>query len=196
MQDHDRFVEPPAAEAGISERVAKQAPRSVLQRPVGPGMILAIILGVVLVRGWLIEGLIVSGRSMEPTLHDRERLLVLKKHYSAKNLPSRGDIVIFSAPGDGEPVVKRVVGLPGEVLQTWGSRVFINGELLSEPYAYGRQPTPRALQIPPGYVYLLGDNRDNSEDSRYFGPIDLQNIRGRAVLVLWPPPPQLVTSVE
>ncbi|NIM05742.1 MAG: signal peptidase I, partial [Armatimonadetes bacterium] len=88
--------------------------RSFFRRPVGPGMIIAIVIGVVVVRGWLIEGAIVTGGSMEPTLHSGERLLVLKCRYSDARLPSRGDIVIFPDPQEMGIAVKRVIGLPEE----------------------------------------------------------------------------------
>jgi signal peptidase I len=175
----------------------QEKPRSILQRPVGPGMIIAIILGVIILRGWLMEGLIVDGKSMEPTLRDKERLIVLKKHYSNDNPPARGDIVILPAPGDGDVVVKRVVGLPGEAIMIVGSQVSINGKPLNEPYAHSEHISrPLFLQIPAGSVFVMGDNRDNSDDSRDFGPIDVQTIRGRAAFVMWPPPPRLISSSE
>jgi len=129
---------------------------------------------------------------MEPTLREGERLLVLKKNYSSSHLPSRGEIIIFPDPQEGGIVVKRVIALPGEHLTMFGTQVFINGKLLSEPYARGRQPTYLMGTLPKGKMWVLGDNRDNSADSRVYGPIELGSVRGRAVLVMWPPPPRPV----
>jgi signal peptidase I len=158
-------------------------------------MIIAIILGVVVVRGWLIEGAIVEGMSMHPTLRDGERLVVLKCRYSPYILPSRGDIIIFNDPeGDGVDV-KRVIALPGEVIAIRGTRVKVNGSPLDESYAQGRIPVNLVETVPEGRVWVMGDNRDSSTDSRNYGPIDLAAIRGRAVLVTWPPPPKRIPRI-
>jgi signal peptidase I len=178
------------------------------QRPVGAPMIIAIIIGVIIVRGWLMEGVIVRGESMEPTLRNNERLIVAKKHYSEKHPPARGDIVVFPDPADGGIVVKRVIGLPGETLTFLNRTIAIDGKPLSEPYAHAESPymidslrelslsTALRLQVPPDSIFVMGDNRDNSTDSRDFGPVKLDKVRGRAVLVLWPLPPRTAASLE
>ena len=162
--------------------------KSVLLRPVNPAMILAIIIGVVVLRGWIIEGVIVEGKSMAPNLREGERLLVVKKHYSPERLPSRGDVIIFPDPEEGAIVVKRVIGLPGERVDVMGPRVYINGQLLREPYAKATEPAGLTRIVPQGRIWVMGDNRDDSADSREYGTIRLESIRGRAVMVMWPFP--------
>jgi signal peptidase I len=162
-----------------------------LHRPIGPVMIIAIIIGVILVRGWVIEGVIVDGDSMDPTLRSGERLLVIKKHFSKDYLPERGSVVIFPDPQDGGILVKRVIGLPGEAIVGVGNHIYINRMLLTEPYAYysDLHGDYGATVIPQGKVWVLGDNRNNSTDSRTFGPVALDSIRGYAFLRMWPLPP-------
>lgn len=166
------------------------------QRRVGPGLVIVIILGVVILRGWFIEGVIVGGTSMAPTLHDGERLLVLKKVYSPGYLPARGTIVIFEDPLEGGIAVKRVIAKPGELLGVYGTQVYVDGHKLIEPYA--QVSTPELVQgiVPQGTVWLMGDNRANSSDSRQYGPVRLSAIRGKAVLVMWPPPPRIISQTR
>jgi len=169
-----------------------------LRRPVGPGMIIAIIIGVVLVRGWLMEGVIVGGNSMEPTLKDGEWLLALKCRYGPSHLPARGDIVIFPDPQEGVIVVKRVIALPEEEVIVYGAEVAINGRLLQEPYAQGAEQysVPERVVVPKESIWVMGDNRDDSVDSRTYGPVKLSSIRGRPVLVMWPFPPRLIPRAQ
>jgi len=147
----------------------------------------------------------VSGSSMEPSLHNREYLLVNKAVYFRASWlrpfrergylfhpPRRGEIVILVPPrfGSGD-YVKRVIGLPGEIVEIKNGKVFINGRPLEEPYI--KEP-PRYVMpptfIPPGHYFVLGDNRNASTDShnwRLIGPIPEENIIGKAWLSYWPP---------
>jgi len=111
-------------------------------------------------------------------------------------MPSRGDIVIVDAHDvSGKPYVKRVVGLPGDRVAIHDGAVYVNGERLDEPYIHGIATTRpgRYLRagneqvIPDGYVFVMGDNRSNSRDSRDFGPVPISAIKGQVWLSLWPP---------
>ena len=122
--------------------------------------------------------------SMEPTLCAGERFIVNKTAYLLSD-PHRGEVVLFSRPGEKVQFVKRVIGLPGELIEIRGKAVFINGRTIEEPYVLlpknraspGEFTTPTV--VPTDSYYLLGDNRDNSQDSRFFGPIRRADIHGR-----------------
>jgi len=143
---------------------------------------------VALLRIYVVESDIVQGASMEPALQPGDYVLVCKLAYRNGQLPARNEVVTFTSPvHPGEVLVKRVVGLPGDAIQYQGLLVLINGALIG-PLAV---PLPPGLAlpeyVPPGHVYVVGDNRANSEDSRDWGPIEVSALRGRAVLVYLPP---------
>ena len=127
----------------------------------------------------------IPSESMKPTLLIGDRLW-------AKKIPAyqRGDIVVFRPPDAPEvDYIKRVVGLPGERILVRGTTVSINGNKLQEPWAvwsYGGAKDFGPFRIPEGKLFLMGDNRDNSRDSRYFGPVPLGNVFGRAYKLYWP----------
>ena len=142
----------------------------------------------------------VNGHSMEPNFHDKEMLLTDKLTYQFRD-PKRGEVVVFKAP-PSEPCaedeceyIKRVIALPGERVMVKNHRVYINGKLLEEPYLSPENITQpgsylsegKEVTVPDGYYILLGDNRPHSRDSREFGPIKKEAIKGRAFFVYWPP---------
>ena len=136
----------------------------------------------------------VPSRSMEPTIEPGDLLIVDTWAYT-RTLPERGDIVIFTAPGPGvREYVKRVVGLPEEPLRVVGHRVRVNGKALAEPYVRIDPVPPDLLELPdvgplevaPGHLYVLGDHRTHSVDSRNFGPVPFPLVRGRVLCVVWP----------
>jgi signal peptidase I len=136
-----------------------------------------------------IQPTIVYGQSMEPNLHDNERVIVDKVSYHV-GVPARGDIVVFPVEGEPLPLIKRVIGLPGETVQVRDGRVLVDGVVLREPYISG--PTfgnMNLVRVPPDAVFVMGDNRTpgGSLDSRRLGPISLAEITGRARLAYWPP---------
>ena len=151
-------------------------------------LILALVL-TLLIRGFIMESFLVQGHSMEPTLHHGERLLVNKVLYRWRE-PVRGEIVVFRYPRDeNTDFIKRVMGLPGETVELRLGRLYIDERPLHEPYI--RQAglsNMDPVTIPEGQVFVLGDNRTNSEDSRVFGPIDVGDIKGKAFIVFWPLP--------
>jgi signal peptidase I len=129
----------------------------------------------------------VYGQSMEPNLHSDQRLIVEKLSYNFHE-PRRGDIVVLKVPNAGSGLlIKRVVGLAGEKIEIKGGKVYINDQPLEEPYI-SQQPQRdmEAVVVPPGHVFVLGDNRGFSNDSRSFGPVPLDNIVGRAWFSYWP----------
>ena len=148
-----------------------------------PAVVIALVIHV-----FLAQSTIVLGQSMEPNLHDEQRLMVEKVSYRLHG-PRRGDIVVLPDPTGGLiPLIKRVVGLPGERVTITNGRVYIDGVLLDEPYlTQGTQGDGRSWLVPPMQVFVLGDNRGNSKDSRYFGPVPLESLLGHAVLRFWPP---------
>ncbi len=129
----------------------------------------------------------IEGASMEPNLHDSEYVLIDKVSYRL-HAPERGDIIVFERQGNERDYIKRIIGLPGDTVQISGGRVLVNGIALDEPYLNQATHTDiPAWQVEEGRYFVMGDNRNNSSDSRAFGSIPLKDIVGRAWLVYWPP---------
>jgi len=148
-----------------------------------PALVIVLVVNVFLAQATRVEG-----QSMEPNLHNNERLIVEKISYRFRS-PSRGDIVVLRRPyRSSEPLIKRVVGMPGDTVEVKNGQVFINGEALNEPYL--DQPTWGAIAltvVPEEHVFVLGDNRRASNDSRAFGFVSYNDIIGRAWVRYWPP---------
>jgi signal peptidase I len=174
---------------------------------------LIVILGLAFsIRITIVEPFKIPSGSMIPTLQIGDFILVLKFWYGLRmpfvtdsvamwNTPVRGDVVVFTRPDDPNTpdeddseihIIKRVIGLGGESVEVRGARVFINGKPLEEPYARWSEGGkfegnfgPKT--IPAGHVLLLGDNRDNSKDSRFWSDpfLDVKRIKGKAVVVFW-----------
>ena len=140
-----------------------------------------------LINLFLAQGTYVHGQSMEPNLHEAQRLVVEKVSYRLHG-PHRGDIVVIRLEGYEIPLIKRVVGLPGEMVQIRDNQVYIDGVPLSEGYL------PDIIQhnygpkvVPPLHIFVMGDNRNASSDSRAFGAVPLDQVVGRAWFSYWPP---------
>jgi signal peptidase I len=166
----------------------------------------AVIVGALVValvvKTFLFQAFYIPSGSMEPTLEEGDRVLVNKLSYDLHDV-NRGDVIVFELdPEDVGPdgikdLIKRVVGLPGDVIETRGGVVYINDEPIDEPYlsegtvtgepSDGQNPMIERQTVPEGHVYVLGDNRSNSADSRYRGPIPIDSIVGRAFILVWPP---------
>jgi signal peptidase I len=142
------------------------------------------------VRPFIVEAFWIPSASMVPTLKYGDRVLVNKFIYRFTE-PQRGDIIVFkSVEGDGQDLIKRVVGVPGDEIAVRGGTLFVNGEPQKEPYVNKKFPDRSfyaPTTVPKDHVFAMGDNRANSQDSRVFGPVPEQNIEGEAFLRFWPP---------
>jgi signal peptidase I len=146
------------------------------------------------VKTFLIQAFFIPSGSMLPTLHEDDRVLVNKLSYDLHDV-HRGDLVVFERPeneaaGQIKDLIKRVVGLPGERIESRDGDVYIDGDLLEEPYlADGAETTGLEPQtVPEGHVFVMGDNRGDSMDSRVFHAINEDLIVGRAFVRVWPLP--------
>lgn len=129
----------------------------------------------------------VSGRSMAPRISPDEYVLINRFAYRMRP-PQRGEIVAFRQ-GDSRVFIKRAIGVPGDRIRIDRGVLFLNGSALQEPYVL--YPDMRSFPesvVPAGAVYVLGDNRAVSEDSRFFGAVRDSQLIGRAVAGIWPPP--------
>ncbi len=146
-----------------------------------------------LVIRFAVQNFNIEGHSMEPGLHDQELILVDKWTYLF-HPPSRGDVIVFVAPPQpSQDYIKRVIGIPGDVITINNNTVIVDGIALKETYIDPRNQgttfedrTIHNLVVPPDDYFVLGDNRANSSDSRVWGFVPKQNIIGRAALVYWP----------
>ncbi|MBN1876539.1 MAG: signal peptidase I [Anaerolineae bacterium] len=139
-----------------------------------------------LITNFVGERTVVLGQSMEPNLHQDQQLIIDKVSYRF-HAPKRGDIVVVDVETSEIPYIKRVIGLPGETLEIRNNRVYINGTVLSEPYLFEvQQWNYGPVQIPADHVFVMGDNRANSSDSRILGPIPQEDILARAWISVWP----------
>lgn len=170
------------------------------------GFVVFAVLIAFVVKSWVFAVFYIPSGSMKPTLQVQDRIAVSKLSYRLHDV-NRGDIVVFEAP-DGtrtaeiKDLVKRVIGLPGDVIEGRDGGVFINGEPLDEPWlpegardqtsdfvcesSYEGAPGCVDGAVPEGRYFVMGDNRAGSSDSRVFGPIGEDWIVGRAFLTLWP----------
>jgi len=174
-------IDPPPRRPGVARRFVRLV-RELLET-ILPAILIALLLNV-----FVGQATRVQGQSMEPNLHTDQRLVVEKLSYRFHG-PSRGDVVVIRVPSQGEELlIKRVVGLPGETVETREGQVYIDGQLLDEPYTNGSTRSGRTgrVVVPPLHVFVMGDNRDHSNDSRAFGPVPIDNIVGRAWLSYWP----------
>ncbi len=129
----------------------------------------------------------VDGYSMEPTLHTGEFVIVNKLAYKLDG-PQIGDVIVFRYPRDPEQeYIKRVIGLPGDKIIITNGMVYVNGQTLAEPYIAAAPSYQSDWTVPEDSLFVLGDNRNNSSDSHNWGPVPLEYVIGKALLVYWPP---------
>jgi len=157
---------------------------------IGGGIAIAL-----LVEAFLIQAFWIPSPSMEPTLDVGDRVLVNKLSYKFHDV-NRGDVVVFERPpaastgqnGEIKDLIKRVVAVGGDTVEAKEGNVYVNGEQIDEDYLEPGTPTDNLplTTIPEGQVFVMGDNRTNSEDSRIFGPIDEDAIVGRAFIRVLP----------
>ena len=162
--------------------------------------VVVLALGLYLVITFAVQTVHVLGLSMYPTLDDQDYLIATKIDYRLHD-PARGDIVIMRDPYDSsKDFIKRVIGLPGERILIRDGKVYINGQLLDEPYLRTDQPwttnanwppagspnAEAAYTIPAGEYFVMGDNRNASSDSRIFGAVQRDRIEAHAWIRIWP----------
>ena len=176
---------PTPLEAGPGKPAADQARRSHILREIVETVLLTA--AIFLVVNAATGRFRIEGDSMEPNLHNGEYVLIDKISYLL-HPPERGDVVVFTPPNNERDYIKRVIGLPGDTVTIKGGQVYVNGVVLDEPYLKNliRGDMP-ARMVEAGRYFVMGDNRNNSSDSRAFGTITPQSIVGRAWLVYWPP---------
>ena len=142
------------------------------------------------VRPFVMEAFWIPSGSMIPTLQVNDRVLGNKFIYRFTE-PERGDVVVFeSVESSDQDLIKRVVGLPGDEIAVRSGKLFVNGEPQKEPYTNTKLPDRSFFartKVPKDHVFVMGDNRANSADSRVFGPLPEKNIEGEAFLRFWPP---------
>src|SRR5918993_479608 len=150
----------------------------------------ALVFGVV--RPFVLEAFRIPSESMVPTLEVGDRVFVNKFIYRFAE-PERGDVVVFESVGEGDDqkLIKRVVGVGGDEIEVRNGTLLVNGEDREEPYLNRNSPFNDSYgpsEVPEGHVFVMGDNRANSADSRVFGPLPIENIEGEAFLRFWPVP--------
>ncbi|WP_139492895.1 signal peptidase I [Brevibacillus dissolubilis] len=148
------------------------------------------------IRTFLFAPFIVEGESMEYTLHNTEKLVVNKAIYYMKD-PQPGDIIVFHAE-ETRDYIKRVIAVAGDSVEIKDDKVYVNDKVVEEPFlAQKRKESeeagyPRYLEdypkttIPEGHIFVMGDNRQNSRDSRAIGPVPVEKVVGRSEFVFWP----------
>ena len=161
-------------------------------------LVIAFDLVFAVVRPLVAEPMRIPSPSMSPTLQVYDRVLTNKLAYDFAD-PERRDLVVFESvdPRKDDRLVKRVVGLPGDRISLQNGRLLVNGVPQNEPYVKKNGPVPQRMLpytedfgpvlVPEGHVFVMGDNRNNSRDSRFFGPVPTGNLVGEVSLRFWPP---------
>jgi signal peptidase I len=160
------------------------------------------------IRTFVVQAFKIPSGSMRPTLIVGDHILVNKFIYGVKipflrktiipiKTPKRGDVIVFIYPKDtSKDFIKRVIGLPGEKIEVVGRKVYINGEVLNAHYGYYENPGESwgnptgkcafcSVTVPDGHYFVMGDNRENSQDSRYWGFVPFDSIKGKAFIIYW-----------
>lgn len=139
---------------------------------------------------WLVHSLVgryrIDGSSMNPTLQDGEYLIINNVTYILDD-PEQGDIVVFRHPRNDLNLIKRIIGVPGDVVKIENGTVWINDTALDEPYIADSPSYSGEWVVPEGNYFVLGDNRNNSSDSHSWGFLPSDNMLGKAFFVYWPP---------
>ena len=185
------MARPESKRMAHSLRVELHRPNRSVWREYAEALIIAVLLALT-IRTFVVQAFVIPSGSMLPTLRIGDYLLVNKFVYLFRPI-RRGDIIVFKFPQDEtRDFIKRVVGLPGETLEIRDRQVFIDGKPLHEPYAVYSEPpllgspVPYHLGpmvIPPGHLFMMGDNRDNSLDSRAWGLLEESKVVGEASII-------------
>ena len=174
--------------ATTGEKQKDSALRWILETVVLVGLAFLLAQGI---KTFIVQPYIVPTGSMIPTIEIGDRLLAEKISYRFRE-PEVGEIVVFADPTGQHPaLIKRVIATEGQTVDIRDGAVWVDGKLLAEPYVHGKVTDPGTVampvKVPEGSVWLMGDNRPNSGDSRFLGPQPLTAIKGRAVVTYWPP---------
>jgi signal peptidase I len=172
-------------EAGLPSRAGRFLLRAAWEvlSAVVPAMLIALFVNV-----FVVQATTIDGPSMQPNLYGGHRVMTEKITYRFIHGPRRGDVVVVDMPGEEIPLIKRVIALPGETVEVKKGQVLIDGQRLEEPWVtQPGGPNYPATTIPPLHVFVLGDNRPSSRDSRSFGPVSLDQLAGHALFIYWPP---------
>lgn len=184
------------------EKKAKSAFREYVEA-IATALLLALF-----IRTFIVQAFKIPSGSMIPTLQIGDHILVNKLSYGIRmpflekylleyNQPRRGDVVVFIFPEDRtKDFIKRVIGVEGDVVEVKDKKIYINNKPVDDPHAYfeGDDALGEALQtrddygptrVPKNHIFVMGDNRDRSYDSRFWGFVDLQDVRGKAFLIYW-----------
>lgn len=189
LPEHGSAEATTTAERGRRGRKRSSGLRNAVEWVVVIGGALLVAL---LVKTFLVQAFYIPSESMLTTLEVGDRVLVNKVSYDLHDV-NRGDIVVFEKPpgegGDIDDLIKRAIGLPGETIEGRDGHVLIDGEVLDEPYLDEGVVTGDfgPVEVGEGQLFMMGDNRENSRDSRFFGPIAEELVVGRAFLRVWPP---------
>jgi signal peptidase I len=188
LSEAARGARPAAAEPETEERSKPTGLRNVVEWvAIAAGALLVALV----IKTFLLQAFYIPSLSMAPTLKVNDRVLVNKLSYDLHDV-HRGDLVVFeSPPNEGsqtKDLIKRVIGLPGETVESRNGHILINGRELEEPYL-GPDVTTGPLEqvtVPAEHLWVMGDNRPNSRDSRFFGAIPESLVIGRAFIRVWP----------
>jgi signal peptidase I len=178
-----------------------------------PGLILMAFILALIIKTFLVQAFFIPSPSMEPTLVEGDRVLVSQVPYYFHD-PNRGDVIVFEDPDpksvedrglvggavhwvfqglgvqkpDNEDFIKRVIGIPGDTVWAKDGQVYVNGDPISEPYLVDKTANFPHTDVPDGKLFVMGDNRSNSLDSRFgLGFIPIDDVIGEAFFVVWPP---------
>ncbi len=189
------------------EAVAKQAKKKSTFREYAEAIVMAVVLAL-FIRTFIVQAFKIPSGSMKPTLLVGDHILVNKFIYGVKlpflgttlipvSQPHRGDVIVFVFPEDrSKDFIKRVVAVGGDTIEVRNKRVYINGQPAADPHATFCDPRSmpadlyprdnlRPRRVPEGAVFVMGDNRDQSYDSRYWGFVPLPDVRGKAFFIYW-----------
>jgi signal peptidase I len=170
-------------------------------------LLFALVLVFLVIRPFIVQAFYIPSASMRPALWESDRILVNKFIYRFRQ-PQRFDVIVFKAPPEASPdekdFIKRVIGLPGEIVEVKNGRVYINHKPLDENYVDEEWalPPPKKVpphtvirpeyeygpyKVPPNMLFVMGDNRNNSKDSHYWQGLSMDRVLGKAMVIFWPP---------
>lgn len=216
MSDQPEATAPPTVESRAPSEDASEPPKHRPFWREVPVLIVIAFLVAILIKTFVLQAFYIPSGSMIPTLQIGDRVLVEKISYRLTD-PIHGNVVVFEKDlsgttppadqpfwtdianavkdlfgfptGNNEDLIKRVIAVGGDTVEGKDGRVFVNGRPLDEPYLpAGTQTSPFGpVEVPPGRLWVMGDNRGNSDDSRNFGTIPESSVVGRAFVLVWPP---------